>query len=383
MGFKDFFFKKQEPTSVQITPMQSFNTPFGKIGEGNLSLPYVRAYSYQEPYIRFGHDNLYPQVINQMYYTSPLNGGIINFKTNSVIGAGFELISNNKTAKNKVDEYTFLKFNNFEKLSRLLTKDLIMHGRLYVKMCKLSNGRISYKRVGPEKVRVNADKTLFSISDDWSRSINIYTLPHYTPEFEGECLYAYEIDMPGQDIYPIPSYCSCLNWAFVDGEMAYLQKSNIINSIFPSFMMTMAKKMSAEEMQQFKRTIDGAKGAKETGKVMAFIGQFPEELPTVTALPTNNNDKVFTETVTNLEANICRAHEIDSLIMGIRVSGKLGSGAELPIAYAIYEKNVVLPLRMQMEEVLNDLLFIGNVQSTLKIKDYQIIDGEITKVNRF
>jgi len=383
MGFKDFFFKKQEPTSVQITPMQSFNTPFGKIGEGNLSLPYVRAYSYQEPYIRFGHDNLYPQVINQMYYTSPLNGGIINFKTNSVIGAGFELISNNKTAKNKVDEYTFLKFNNFEKLSRLLTKDLIMHGRLYVKMCKLSNGRISYKRVGPEKVRVNADKTLFSISDDWSRSINIYTLPHYTPEFEGECLYAYEIDMPSQDIYPIPSYCSCLNWAFVDGEMAYLQKSNIINSIFPSFMMTMAKKMSAEEMQQFKRTIDGAKGAKETGKVMAFIGQFPEELPTVTALPTNNNDKVFTETVTNLEANICRAHEIDSLIMGIRVSGKLGSGAELPIAYAIYEKNVVLPLRMQMEEVLNDLLFIGNVQSTLKIKDYQIIDGEITKVNRF
>ena len=31
------------------------------------------------------------------------------------------------------------------------------------------------------------------------------------------------------------------------------------------------------------------------------------------------------------------------LIMGLRTPGKLGSGAELPSAYAIFEKNVVLP----------------------------------------
>ena len=388
MNIKDFFFTKQ---SAPITPIQApaqemmqFSTPFGRIGEGNLSLPYIRAYSHTEPYIRFGSDNLFPQLINQMYYTSPLNSGIINFKVNAVIGGGFELKTNNTTARSKVDEYTFMKLNKFQKLSKQLTQDLIMHNRVYVKMCKLPNGRISYHRIAPEKVRTNYHKTFYTISDDWARSIDIHQLLPYTPDFECECLYAYECETAGQDIYPIPSYCSSLNWSFVDGEMAYLQKSNIINSIFPSFMITMATKFkSQEEAQAFKDVINKAKGAQESGRVLAFVSEFSENLPSVTALPQNNNDKLFIETITNLEANICRSHSIDPLILGIRVSGKLGSGNELAQSYTIFEKNVVHPLRDEMEEILNDLLYIGGINSVLEINDYQIIDNEITEVKKY
>src|SRR6476659_2024196 len=130
MAIRDFFFKKQEQptTTVEINSnMSTFSTPFGKIGNANLSLPYIRSYSGSEPWVRFGLDNLYPQVINQMYYTSPLNAGIIEFKSNAVIGGGYELISTDKTAKAKVEEYTFLNLNHFEDLTEELTKDLIMH----------------------------------------------------------------------------------------------------------------------------------------------------------------------------------------------------------------------------------------------------------------
>ena len=185
MGIFQYFRKTNNATSetpleVHVdNPMQSFSTPFGKIGDGNLSLPYVRSYG-SEPWVRFGNDNLYPQLINQIYYQSPLNGSIINYKVNAVIGGGWEINSVNPTAKDKVDEYTFIKVNKMKKLVRQITKDLIMHGRICI-LVNEYNGKVKLTRVGPEKVRNNEMKTLFTLSDDWARSVNIRQIKPHIP----------------------------------------------------------------------------------------------------------------------------------------------------------------------------------------------------------
>jgi hypothetical protein len=374
------FNNKKETTVVasEDGPLYSqFSTPFGKIGEGNLSLPYVRGYG-SERYVRFGNDNLFPQIVNQMYFQSSLNGSIINYKANAIIGGGYEITSNDTTAVQKVKEYTFIKKNKFNKLMRQLTKDLIMHGRVCI-IIDPTMKDISIKRVGPEKVRVNITKSFYTISDDWARSVGMYELPcHYVGAKE-KTLFVYEIDGDaGQDIYPIPQYCSALNDAFLDGEMSYLQKSNIINSIFPSFMLKLAKKFgSQDEINQFKDTINKAKGAPNAGRIMTFVANSADQLPTIETIPTNNNDKIFDSTLQRVDANICRAHSIDPLLMGIRVSGALGNGNELVESYNIFEKNVVMPLREMMEEVADELLFIAGVNSTIKINNYQIVNGVI------
>lgn len=372
------FNKKQTTTVVTNDPLYSqFSTPFGKIGEGNLSLPYVRGYG-SERYIRFGNDNLFPQIVNQMYFQSALNGSIINYKSNAVIGGGYEITSNDTSAVQKVKEYTFIKKNKFNKLMRQLTKDLIMHGRVCV-IIDPTMKDISIKRVGPEKVRVNINKSIYTISDDWARSIGMYEIKPYYVGATEKTLFVYEIDGDaGQDIYPIPQYCSALNDAFLDGEMSYLQKSNIINSIFPSFMIKLAKKFgSQDEINQFKDTINKAKGAPNAGRIMTFVANSPDQLPTIETIPTNNNDKIFDSTLQRVDANICRAHSIDPLLMGIRVSGSLGNGNELQQSYTIFEKNVVMPLREMMEEVADELLFIAGINSTIKINNYQIIAEQI------
>jgi len=70
----------------------AFSTPFLTVGDGNLALPSINTlYLGVGGFIRFGNDNLYPQLINQMENTSPLNGSIIKFKKNSVIGGCYEL----------------------------------------------------------------------------------------------------------------------------------------------------------------------------------------------------------------------------------------------------------------------------------------------------
>ena len=370
---------KKEEVIVSETPLYStFSTPFGKIGEGNLSLPYIRSYG-SEPYVRFGADNLFPQLINQLYFSSPLNGSIINFKTNAVIGGGYELVSADTSALHKVKEYTFIKRNKFNKLMRQSTKDMIMHGRacFIIDPCGKD---VIIKRVGPEKVRNNASKTIYTISDDWSRSIGLYELPVYKPNLTCKSLFVYEIDGDaGQDIYPIPQYCSSMNSAFLDGEIPYLQKSNIINSIFPSFMLKLAKKFgSQDEINQFKETIDKAKGAPSAGRIMTFVANSVEQLPTIETIPMNNSDKVFDSTIDRVDANISRSHSIDPLLMGIRVSGALGNGNELQQSYQIFEKNVVMLLREQITEIGDELLSIVGLDATIIINNYQIIDGIIT-----
>ena len=372
------FSKKQESVTIGDEPLYSqFSTPFGKIGEGNLSLPYVRSYG-SERFVRFGTDNLFPQIVNQMYFQSALNGSIINFKTNAVIGGGYELKSNDTTGVQKVKEYTFIKKNKFNKLLRQVTKDLIMHGRVCLIIDPLTKD-ISIKRVGPEKVRSNSTKTVYTIADDWARSVGMFEiLPYYVGAKE-RTLFVYEIDGDaGQDIYPIPQYCSALNDAFLDGEMSYLQKSNIINSIFPSFMIKLAKKFgSQDEINQFKDTINKAKGAPSAGRIMTFVANSSDQLPTIESIPTNNNDKIFDSTLQRVDSNICRAHSIDPLLMGIRVSGSLGNGNELQQSYTIFEKNVIMPLREMVTEIADELLFIGSVNSTITINNYQIIGEEI------
>ena len=377
MGFWNFNKKETTMVTTQEGPLYSaFSTPFGKIGEGNLSLPYIRGYG-SERFIRFGNDNLFPQIVNQMYFQSALNGSIINYKANATIGGGYEIISNDKSAVQKIKEYTFIKKNRFNKLIRQLTKDLIMHGRVCI-IIDPTTKDISIKRVGPEKVRVNISKTIYTISDDWARSVGMYEIAPYYVGAKEKTLFVYEIDGDaGQDIYPIPQYCSALNDAFLDGEMSYLQKSNIINSIFPSFMIKLAKKFgSQDEINQFKDTINKAKGAPSAGRIMTFVANSPDQLPTIETIPINNNDKIFDSTLQRVDANICRAHSIDPLLMGIRVSGSLGTGNELQQSYVIFEKNVVMPLREMMEEIADELLFIADIKSNLKINNYQII-GEM------
>ena len=66
-------------------------------------------------------------------------------------------------------------------------------------------------------------------------------------------------------IFAIPS-------AFLSGELSYLQKSNIQNSIFPSFAMMFPKiPKSEEEKEMLKSSIEGLKGSGNAGKTAAFF----------------------------------------------------------------------------------------------------------------
>jgi hypothetical protein len=374
----------EKPQTTQVVEgYQSFSTPFGRVGDANLSLPYVNGRFQIAGYIPFGQDNMFPELLNQLYYTSPLHGAIVDFKTNSVVGGGYTLKSEGMTNEDKLKLYTFEKKIKLGKVERAIAQQLTVHHRVYFKLCYNAKREL-YKiyNVSPEKVRIARDKQTYFLCDDWSARIDVTPIKKYHPtNSDLEQLYVYEIMTLGQEWYPLPQYTSALNFAFLSGELSYFAKSNIQNSVFPSFAMMFPKRpQSEEEKSMIKHTIDRLKGAANAGKAVAFFANSADQLPKIESLPTNGNDKLFHEASALNTEQICFAHTIDPILMGVRTTGSLGGGADIKQAYVIFEKNVVMPLRTQVEEIVNELLEIAKIPGEYTINNFQIINETIVEI---
>lgn len=384
MAWYDRFFGNSPKGPEVVEGYQSFSTPFLPVGRGNLTLPYVNGRYVQESWVRFGEGNLYPELLNQMYYSSPLHGAIVDFKTNAVIGGGYNIVTDKLTPQEKLDMYAFEKKIHMTQVVKAVTKQLIIHNRIYFKLHFDEKRKlIKIENVSPEKVRISPCKKYYYLSDDWSTRIDTERLrPYHITCSDSVQLYCYENKSVGQDYYPLPTYTSALNFAFLSGELSYFAKSNIQNSVFPSFAMMFPKRpQSEEEKHMIKETIDRLKGAANAGKAVAFFANSAEQLPKIESLPTNANDKMFQEASGLNTEQICFAHTIDPILLGVRTAGSLGNGSDIKQAYVIFEKNVVMELRREVDTIFNQLLTIAKIPADFQINNFQIIGDAIVEVD--
>lgn len=368
-----------QPQKVRTAP-QAMNTPFLKIGKGNLSLPYVQSAYTSNNVIYFGSDNLFPQLLNQMYFTSALHSSIIDFTVNAVMGGGVEVTPKQDTSEGRIDSKVFKSRYKIDKLFRILTRDYYMHSRCHILLKFSDNGGklLQMRRIDPSQIRYRTDGR-FEYCEDWSNNRGRQTFDPYDPAYPtGHQLLTMQDESPGQDYYPIPGYSAALNWCFLDGEQSFLHKSNIQNSIFPSVFIRRPKRFGTQkEIEDFKDGLSTAKGAANAGYVGVLTGDGFENTPEVVQYNSNQNDKLFTQTDKSIQDNICFSHKINPSIMGIKVAGSLGNAQELEMSYNIWEKNVVLPLRELMEELGDKLLQIADQTANFDIVGYRIIEETI------
>jgi hypothetical protein len=383
MAWYDRFIGTKQQSPEVVEGYQSFSTPFGRIGSGNLSLPYVNGRHQTSGWIPFGEQNLFPSVLNQLVYSSPLHGSIVDYKTNAVIGGGIELRATTSTPQELLDLYTFEKKSHLKKTVRITTEQLIVHNRVYFKMYFDEKMKLTrMENVSPDKVRRGRDPQDYFICDDWASRIDVRDIKRYHPTSSDRCqLFVYEVECLGQDWYPLPKYSSALNFAYLSGELSYFAKSNIQNSVFPSFAMMFPKRpQSEEEKNVLRSTMDKMKGAANAGKAVAFFANSQDQLPKIESIPTNQNDKLFQEASGLNTEQICFAHTIDPILMGVRTTGSLGSGSDIKQAYVIFEKNVVMPLRDQVQDIFSEILRIAKVNGDFIINNFQIINETIVEV---
>jgi hypothetical protein len=373
--------KKQEAPPKGKVTNQAFSTPFFTIRDGNLSAPYVNRYYTLQNIVQFGADNLYPQVLNQLYFQSPMTGACVDFITNAVIGGGWEWKDPNVSGEQKIEQEAFKRKNKLNKLSKILTRDYVIHRRVCVVVHKKGGKLVRLERLDPSTIRHNYSVDKFIYSTDWSRGMleNIEYPRYYKGCPFEKSLYLYQDNSPGQDTYAIPAYNSVLNWAYLDADYSFFHKSNLQNGIFPSVAIRRPKEFSSiDEIDAFKREIGNKTGPANGGRVLVLTGNGFDDTPEIVQINPNSNDKAFEWTSKELKENIAIGFKINPAIMGIKVSGQLGASTEIQDSYTIFEKNVVMCERDTMDEILNDLIDIAGIKNTIVINDYQIIGGAIT-----
>jgi hypothetical protein len=122
------------------------------------------------------------------------------------------------------------------------------------------------------------------------------------------------------------------------------------------------------------------KGAENSGKAVAFFANNKESLPELVNVPTNSNDELFKGVSELNTEQICFAHTIDPILLGVRTTGSLGSGSDIKQAYVIFEKNTIIPLRETVADVFNQLLKVVGINTHIEITNYQIVNETITAV---
>lgn len=374
-GFNISRTKEEKPESNP----QTFSA-FVPIGKENLSLPYIDPMYTLNGITQFGADNLYPQKLNQLYFSSPIHSACIDFTVNAIIGGGYTWNNEKAPAQEIVDRLAFEKFNHFNKLSRLLTRDWLIHKRVTVEIVRRGKDVIKFRRVDPETIRNDQWLERFMYSSDWRRGyLNAREfIKYYDGCKDISTLYTFYDSSPGVNSYPLPSYNSALNWVQLDAEQAYFHKNNIQNAIFPSLAIRRPKEFqSIAEIEQFKREIADKTGAANAGKVIVLTGNGMDDVPEIVNIPTNDNSGIFDSTSKELKENISIAHKINPAIMGIKTGGQLGATTEIQDSYTIFEKNVVQPDRAIIEEILNELIHIAGIHDSITINNYQIIEGQI------
>lgn len=371
---------EKEPKKSNVR-YQAYGSPLVKIGKGDLTKPYINTNTFNDrDFVYFGSDNRFPQLIDQMYYQSPLHASIIDFQINTAIGGGYNIETvGKKSVEKSVEELTFFKKIKIDKLLRGIALDIKMHRRTHFKVVKLNNEIIKIERVPPSKVRYNKDASRFWISEDWigfSNSEQFDEFDYAPSDKRLVQIYSY-IDLessPGQDVYPLDKTIGAFNWMYLDGQSANLQKENIQRSIFGNLIIKRPNEFkSIEEFDIFKRGIETKEG--DVVPVLLLTADGKENLPEIESFPANENDKAFENMDKRIDDKICQAHTINPVILGIERPGALGSGSDIAESYPIWESNVVKPFRGQIEEVVDDLMFLFKIQGSFKLNDYSMITG--------
>lgn len=370
------FDKKTElPKETIKTGNTMMSTPFGKVGKGDISLPYINEVIYgRGGIVWFGSDNLYPQLLDQMYISSPIHSACIDMISLAVIGGGVNFDTNALSIEERVRFSSFLQRCNFNKVLDLFVKSYVVHKRAYIKVL-VKSGEIVHMNSFPSAYIRKSKDGKFWYNPDWRTGL---TATNYEPYLrgckDGEYIIALEEPSLSGYVYAIPSYTSALNWVFLDHEQSTFHKSNIQNSIFPSIAVAFPNEFkSVEEKQKKLNELKDMRGSEGAGNIIVLTGYGSENVPTVTPLTTNQNDKLFETTSREVKDQICFAHKINPSVIGVKVAGSLGNREELEMSFAIMQKIVVKPIQDDIKMFIRHLLLSAGFVLNFEIEDFDIL----------
>ena len=352
----------------------------------NNNIVTFRDYSIGEPYvekttrngwIKFGADNLYPDLILNLVNASPLQKAILETKKTYILGAGQE--------KTEDNIYTPHMFESWFELFSKCTSDMVYFGAFAVQaILNESGNRFSFYHTPVNQVRFsqynenNIIETAY-LCTDWSRAQknrNVVEIPMFgteTPQKGKSYLIYFKPYQPNNYYYAVPEWMAAANYISADGELSRYYNNYIRNNFSANLSIKFPYEPTEEKKQElYKNLMASFGGAENAGNIILLFGQDGQN-PEISNIESVNAD-LYNSVVDIIKSAIISANRLTSPVLaGIGTSTGFSSKSdELIAAYTQFKLTVIANERKFIVDGFNKLLEMNGLNRVFNIIDFDL-----------
>lgn len=319
----------------------------------------------------FGDDNLYPDLLVDLFSKSPKHNAIVSSKASYVAGVGTAIVGENTqdVAKAEAKLKSINTYESFEEVKQKIAYDLELFNGFAIEVIwnRAKTAIAELYHLPFKNVRVGLDDCYY-YSEDWSNRRE--KIVHYNPfnenTRESKQLFYYKMYRPGQGVYPLPDYVGALKYIEIDTEVSNWHLNSIKNGFSAQTLIQMFKGVpTPEEARKAKRRFkDSYQGTDNAGGLILMYNEPNERESIVSNIQPSDFDKQFDILNKTVQQEIFVGHKINSpMLFGVRVEGQLGGRSEMIEAYEMFQQAYVEPRQGKMDEQLTYLFsFISPVK---------------------
>lgn len=332
-------------------------------------------------FVNWGKKNDYPFYLVDMYKGSAWHQGIMKTKTYYIAGGGIETVSG------QLNDFLENKFSDFkiDEVVKRLAFDYEMFDAFCVQGTWNKEGTrvVRWEHIDLDKVRVNADESLYYISENWSVKKQTYedtgfreVLPLDEKRRVGKFLIYYKSPTKQSKnelgVYPHPNYCGGLTAINTDVLISKYHLHEIQNGFKGGTIVNLANGQpeTDEEAEAIKDEIKGSStDISDTNQLIITFSDGQENAPTVLALNGNDLADRYNMTEQSVQQNILVAHSITSPnLFGIKQDGSFNS-AESQELFEVWVDTYVKARQETLEWALNLMAKLSGAQGELKLAE--------------
>jgi len=350
-------------------------TEFARINFAESKIPVFKE-NKAKNYITYGTDNKYPQMLIDLYNSSPKHGAIVSQKAQYIAGDKTEVIANNTEQLTIANDRlaSINAYESFDDVKSKISADLELFDGFALEIIwnKAKTSIAEIYHLPFQNVRHSLDGHYW-YADDWSdRKVDpIYYYCWNPLTRENKQMYYFKMYKAGQGEYPTAPYQSALKYIEIDTEIANFHLNSIKSGFSAQTLLQLFKGVPtpSEARETIKRFKDNFSGTDNAGSIIIQFND-PNETPSVVNnLAPSDFDKQFDLLNQTVQQEILMAHRVTSpMLFGIKTEGQLGGRSELIESYEAFQTAYIEPRQTQMDRALTSI-FKFIVPVTLKTKN--------------
>jgi hypothetical protein len=322
-------------------------------------------------WIDYGFNNLFPQHLITLYYNSPIHNALTNSIAYMIEGKGTGTILDNALQGIAFD----LKLQGSFCAEVIWSLDFTRI--VQINHLPFENCRLAYDKE-------EDDITGIFYSKDWANTRSKKGKPEFIPAFNPsiaqeqprQVIYAHGM-MAGSSYYAKPDYFGALNYVELSYQMGMYHVNNILNGLFPSFIINFLNGIpQKEEREAIRREWETRlSGASNAGKFLMTFNEDPSRAPQIESFPLSDADKQYQFLSEETAKQIMVGHRVVSpLIHGIRDTTGFGSNKdEMVVGLEIFNNQVIKPYQRIIERVFTPILGEINIEMNSPFDDEVVV----------